>query len=581
MTESAVKDQVKDATDIVDVIGQYVTLKKRGVNFLGLCPFHTEKTPSFNVHPDRQFFHCFGCGKGGDVFTFLMEHEGWTFPETLKYCADRAGIRLPERRSDDSAEARRRNDVFEALRLAQDTFERALYSPQGKSALDYIRNRGFRDETIRKAGLGYAPGGYDTMLRLARTHGLSEQAMLNAGLVSESQRGDRPYDRFRNRITFPIHNLSGKVIGFGARAIAPDDEPKYLNSPETEVYHKGDILYGLHVAREAIRRADRVLLVEGYLDWLSLMENGFDNTVAVSGTALTDKQAALLGRFCRRATLIFDADSAGQRAALRGIEIAINAGLAVDLAALPAGEDPDSFLHKHGPERFRQMLDAASGVIEFRIAREREQAGSLDFMALERLAKEFAELASRIRDNARRDAFLSEAAATLRLPESRLRALVSSAHTRPNPDDARPSKPQPESLLKEEEFLRVLLEEERFLESARERIRPSDFEDSRLGKMYSTLLVRTEKGLRPKTPADLSESAQETNWWARLLAHAVNPAVADRIFEDALRRFSERRLKQRLLELKQEIAQAERRGDNDAIQRLLEERGRLLANPHA
>lgn len=576
MTDSAIKDQVKEATDIVAVIGQYVALKKRGVNYLGLCPFHTEKTPSFNVHPDRQFFHCFGCGKGGDVFTFLMEHEGWTFPETLKYCADRAGIRLPERRSDDSAEARRRNDVYEVLRIANDGYQRALFLPQGKHALEYITNRGFREETLKRAGIGYAPNAYDTLTRAARAQGLSEQALLNAGLLSESQRGDRPYDRFRNRITFPIHNLSGKVVGFGARAILPEDEPKYLNSPETEVYHKGQILYGLHFAREAIRRADRALLVEGYLDWLTMVENGFENVVAVSGTALTDQQAATLARFCRRVTLIFDADSAGQRAALRGIEIAINAGVSVDIAALPTGEDPDSFLHRHGPERFRQLLDAVSSVIDFRVERERAQAGSLDFMALERLAKEFADLASRISEPARRDAFLSEAAGSLRLPESRLRDLVRTSNAAPPANRPQTARPLSESLLREEEFLRVLLENDQYLDSARHRIAPSDFEDARLGKMFSTLLAKTAQGQRPRTPAELGESSQETDWWARLLAHSIDHILAPRLFEDGLRRFRERQLKRRLLEMKQEIAQAEKRGDHDSINRLLEERRRLV-----
>ncbi|HUU44343.1 MAG TPA: DNA primase, partial [Acidobacteriota bacterium] len=392
--DDSVKEQVREATDIVAVVGQYVTLKRRGANLLGLCPFHTEKTPSFSVHPDRQFYHCFGCGKGGDVFSFLMEHEGWSFPEALKYCADRAGIQLPERRLDDDRQSRRHQQILDALALADTLYRRLLFSSEGTVALDYLRKRGFQDATLRRAGVGYAPAAYDRLIKAAQSRGLSRDVLEGAGLVLSSRKTGEPFDRFRNRVTFPIVNLSGKTVGFGARALASGDEPKYLNSPETTLYQKGKILYGLVSAREAIRQAGWVVIVEGYLDWLRLIEGGLENVAAVSGTALTADQARMLARFCRRAVLLFDADQAGQRAALRGIDVAFNAGLAVDVAVLPAGDDPDSFLAREGVEKLRTLIDRAPGIVEYRVQVARAEAGDrFDFLVRERLVKEFVELA--------------------------------------------------------------------------------------------------------------------------------------------------------------------------------------------
>jgi DNA primase len=581
MSDDAIKEQVKEATDIVAVIGQYVTLRKRGASHIGLCPFHTEKTPSFNVHADRGFFHCFGCGKGGDVFAFLMEHEGWSFPEALKYCADRAGIRLPERSRDDDAQARRRQEVYDALALADEIYRRALFASAGTVALDYLKKRGFKEETLKRIGVGYAPPPFDTLMKTARARGLKPQAFLAAGLVLESKlaaASEQPYDRFRHRVTFPIHNLSGKVVGFGARAISPDDQPKYLNSPETEVYHKGRILYGLWTAREAIRRADRAFVVEGYLDWLTMIEFGVENVVAVSGTAFTIEQAELLGRFCKRMTLIFDADSAGQRATLRGIDIAFNAGVGVDVAILPSGDDPDTYLRREGTARFESLVTSAPSIIAYRVGLARSDPGGFDFLAKERLAKEFLALAEKINDPTRRAAFLNDVARHVELPvdQSRIGTRVPSSE----PRDTRKGAPtRRESILldKEKGFLRLLVERRDYAETARAELQDSDFEVPLIRHLFHALMERTQAGVWATTPRELGADSEEVARWAHLLSEPVDPLTADKVFADGLKFLKARRERNQASErYKALIAKAQQDGDHETQMSLLKEYSELV-----
>jgi len=569
MVDDDIKERVKEATDIAAVIGQFVTLKKRGTNLLGLCPFHTEKTPSFTVHPDRQFFHCFGCGKGGDIFTFLMEHEAWSFPEALKYCADRAGITLPVWKRDDDAQSQHRQAMIAALALADEIYRRTLFSPPGLNALAYLTKRGFAAATLRKAGIGYAPPGFDTLIKAARARGLNQSALEGAGLVTTSAKGGSPYDRFRNRITFPIINLSGKTVGFGARALSGEDQPKYMNSPETALYQKGRILYGLVTTRDAIRREDRAIIVEGYLDWLTMIEFGLDNVVAVSGTALTAMQAELLARFCRRVTLMFDADAAGERATLRGIDVAYNAGLGVEVAVLPGGDDPDSFLRREGAERLASIVRAAPGIVEYRVQRAAAETagGRLDFLVRERLVKEFTALAGSITDATRRDTFLGEVAGFLDVSEEQLRR----SFRRARGGAVAPAAAPRGAIRREAEFLRVLLDDPAYPERARAVLAQDDFIDPLHQRMYATLMQRTIDGGTVTSPMDLGPDPDEIACWSQLLSIAIDPQVRERMFADGLAEFAQRRRRADLPHLKALIAQAERAGDRDEAARLLEE----------
>ena len=364
-------DEVRLASDIVAVVSDYVTLKKSGRNFLGLCPFHPEKTPSFNVNSDKQFFHCFGCGAGGNVFTFVQRQQSISFPESVRLLAKRAGIAIPEPDAEDATVAQEKDALYFVNKLATEFFQHMLFDNMGWPAREYMHKRGFNDEALKTFGIGYAPNAWERLTQLAREKSVNLDVMALAGLVNprDSENGKAGfYDRFRHRVMFPIYNLSGSVVAFGGRRLADDeDSPKYMNSPETPIYHKGTVLYGLYQGRDAVKTADRVVVVEGYLDLMRMHLCGFQNTVATSGTALTEQQARLILRYTKNVTLLFDSDTAGQTATLRGADILVENGLTVAVATLSAGDDPDSFLVKNPATAMQQILQNAPALLEFKI----------------------------------------------------------------------------------------------------------------------------------------------------------------------------------------------------------------------
>src|SRR6516164_3704340 len=370
-------DRVKQQADIVRVIGDYVRLKKSGQNFTGLCPFHGEKTPSFAVHPVKQIFHCFGCGKGGDVFTFVMEMEKCQFPEAVRVVAEKCGIAIPrpkERTPEERKENQQRAALIEMHKEAQSFFVRQLETTaEGKAARAYLEDRGLDEQTIAQFGIGYAPSGGDILLRLLKPK-YAEKLLAESGLLSRDQ-GGRLFDRFRRRITFPIANESGKIVAFGCRALG-DEQPKYLNSPETRVYSKSNVLYHMDRAKDAIRRQDFAILVEGYMDAIAVARAGISNVVASCGTSLAEPQIKLLGRFTKRVIVNYDPDPAGQAAAERSISLLLEQDFEVRVLALPAvGEkkaDPDLFIREKGSGAYMQALKKAPPYIEYLIGRTRE-----------------------------------------------------------------------------------------------------------------------------------------------------------------------------------------------------------------
>ena len=370
-------DRVKQQADIVRVIGDYVRLKKSGQNFTGLCPFHGEKTPSFAVHPVKQIFHCFGCGKGGDVFTFVMEMEKCQFPEAVRLVAEKCGIAIPrpkERTPEERKENQQRAALIEMHKEAQSFFVRQLEATaEGKAACAYLEDRGLDKQTVAQFGIGYAPSGGDILLRLLKQK-YAEKLLAESGLVSRDQSG-RLFDRFRRRITFPIANESGKIVAFGCRALG-DEQPKYLNSPETPIYSKSNVLYHMDRAKDAIRRQDFAILVEGYMDAIAVARAGISNVVASCGTSLAEPQIKLLGRFTKRVIVNYDPDPAGQAAAERSISLLLEQDFEVRVLALPAvGEkkaDPDLFIREKGSGAYMQALKKAPPYIEYLIGRTRE-----------------------------------------------------------------------------------------------------------------------------------------------------------------------------------------------------------------
>ncbi len=365
--------EIREATDIVELVSQYVTLKKKGKSFMGLCPFHTEKTPSFSVDPIRGFYHCFGCGAGGNVFTFIMQMERISFPEAARSLAEKAGIQIPVYQKDDQ-QLKEIETLYRSNQFAVEFFQKCLHqTAEGKRALNYLLKRQFNHETIEKFKIGYAPDSWGQLLRESQKTSIHPESFRKAGLIIPRKDGEGYYDRFRNRLMFPIFNPSGRVIGFGGRTLNEGDSgPKYLNSPETRIYQKSRILYGLHQSISGIRRENRVLLVEGYTDLMRLHQCGLDFGVATSGTALTEDQAKMLIRYTKNAMMVFDSDSAGFTAALRGIDILVGIGLHVQIVTLPEGNDPDDFLRNQGCKAIERFLNSALNFIDFRIHRLRE-----------------------------------------------------------------------------------------------------------------------------------------------------------------------------------------------------------------
>jgi DNA primase len=361
-------DEVRNANDIVEIVSGYVHLKKRGKNYLGLCPFHTEKTPSFTVSAEKQMYHCFGCGKGGNIFTFLMEMDKVSFVEAVRSLAQKAGIDIPEESRPMTEEQTEFENYYAVCRFAGMYFFRNLTeSEDGKEALQYFYNRGFTDETIRTFGLGYSLNTWDAFLHKAQEEGFKTVDIIKVGLARMRDDGS-PYDYFRGRAMFPIFSTQGRVIGFGARKMREDDTiaGKYINSPETPVYNKSRVLYGLFHSKDSIRQEENALMVEGYADLISLYQAGIKNVVASSGTALTEEQLVLIGRYTKNLTLVYDADTAGSSATVRGIDLALEHGLNVQIVELPEGDDPDSFVQKHGGQEFRERLSNAISFIDFR-----------------------------------------------------------------------------------------------------------------------------------------------------------------------------------------------------------------------
>lgn len=363
-------DRVKQQADIVRVVGDYVRLKRTGQNFTGLCPFHSEKTPSFAVHPVRQIYHCFGCGAGGDVFKFVMEMDKLAFPEAVRAVAEKCGIAMPrprERSPEEYRENQQRTALVEMHRDAAAFFARQLNdTPEGRAARGYLEDRGLNRETITRFGLGYAPSGGDVLYRALKPK-FRDNLLDLSGLVSKDSSGRR-FDRFRRRVMFPIANESGKIIAFGGRALG-DDMPKYLNSPETQIYSKSNVLYHLDRAKEGIRTEKFAILVEGYMDTIAVARAGFTNVVASCGTSLAEPQVKLLSRFARRVLVNYDADAAGQAAVERSLNLLLEKELDIQVLTLPDGADPDNFLNQHGAESYGKLLKKAPSYLDYLIDR--------------------------------------------------------------------------------------------------------------------------------------------------------------------------------------------------------------------
>ena len=412
--------EIRNATDIVDIIAERVALKKAGKDHTGLCPFHSEKTPSFTVSSTKQIFHCFGCGAGGDVFDFLIKFDGISFPEAVQALARRCGITLPSRQMTPSEkrEFSEREKLFDINKKVLAFYrQQLLRQPAGENALAYLEKRGFSREIVDRFGIGYAPDGWDNLIRFFRKEQIPLNLAEKSGLIIPRSSKSGYYDRFRNRVVFPIVDVTRQVIGFGGRVL-DDAKPKYLNSPETPIYNKSRSLYGIHAAKDKCRESGIVYIVEGYFDLLAMHQHGVANAVATLGTSLTTSHIRMLRRgYAKKARLVFDSDTAGIKAALRSIGLFMNESVDVEIIVLPAGEDPDSFLFARGSEAFFELAERAKGAIEFLIESAVETHG-LSMQGKIRVVDELKQPLADIQDSVARSIYIRHLAERLGVDES-------------------------------------------------------------------------------------------------------------------------------------------------------------------
>jgi DNA primase len=489
-------ERVKQQADIVRVVGEYVRLKKTGKDFSGLCPFHQEKTPSFTVSPLKQIFYCFGCGKGGDVFNFVMDLEKSTFPEAVRTVAEKCGIAIPrprERSPEERQENQQRSALVEMHREAQAFFTKQISGTlEGKAARAYLEDRGLDSKAIDRFGIGYAPSDGDALLRVLKQK-YPEKLLVESGLISRGEQGGRMFDRFRRRITFPIANDSGKIVAFGARALG-DDQPKYLNSPETPIYSKSNVLYHMDRAKEALRRSDFAVLVEGYMDAIAVARAGISNVVASCGTSLAEPQIKLLSRFTKRVIINYDPDNAGQLAAERSVALLLEQDFEVRVLALPpVGDkkaDPDLFIRERGVEEYTKLLKDSPPYVDYLIARARKM--DLTTGEGKRRAVNFLlPYVQKIPNTILRSEWATRIAQQLHLDEPVLRAALSKAATQRHSE----LKIQPELVGRsakpvERRLIRMLAEAEGFRRELAQRLQAAQlYQGLETEKVFAALIV--------------------------------------------------------------------------------------------
>ena len=553
-------DQVRLSIDIVDVVGDHVALTRRGKSFVGLCPFHDDSTPSLNVSQEKQIYKCFACGAGGNSFTFLRDIENISFIEAVRQLADRAGIALPDAKPADPDQQEVFDQLYRANELAIKYFHHLLTQDEkAVDAMAYLKNRGINRDVIDAFSLGYASDQWDGFLQVATRRDFSPQILERAGLVLANQKGSGFYDRFRNRITFPIHAATGRPVAFGARALDPNEQAKYINSPETPVYNKSATLYGLWRDRDAIRDAGVALVVEGYMDLIALTQYGIENAVASSGTALTTDHARLLRRYAPKTILIFDGDTAGATAAMRGIGSLFEVGLEVRVVTLPEDHDPDSYVRAHGPDGFLRLTENAAPAIDFLMEQfaQRDDLSTIDGKT--RTAHALAELVGRIKDNALKQFLIKDIAEKIGIDEETLISITQTqrrstrsqnGQAEPEPYDTRPRS--------ERELLTFLMQHPETADSVFNQISPDNFTNSAY-RQIAAMIARNRQQKQSIEAAHLINQCNDDRL-SRILTHLSleigieNPNI-DIPIRDYIQQFQLKNLERELELLEKQLRQ--------------------------
>ncbi|HET7464398.1 MAG TPA: DNA primase [Longimicrobium sp.] len=571
-------EQIRESADMVEIISEHTRLKRSGKTFRGPCPLHGGEGPNFSVDPAKGFYKCFVCGEGGTVYTFLMKHLGMSYPDAIRYVAERVGIEVPDERQERPEEDPHRH-YYEVNAFARDWFRKQLWETDGgRAAREYLEKRGVTREHAERFELGWAPEEWNGFSEAARKHGIPDWLMLELGLLKESKSGRDPYDVFRGRVIFPILDLQGRVVAFGGRILGSAEEhvPKYLNSPETPIYTKGRTLYGLNWAKNAIRREETALVVEGYMDWVSLASHGVGHAVAPLGTAMTEEQAQLIARYCERAILLYDSDKAGLKATFRSGDELLRAGVEVLVATLPQGEDPDSLVRTQGADALRRYLNDAVDVLErkIQILERRNYFGSIrgTRQAIDSLLPTVRAAA----DEVLRGVYIQRISVKTGVPRETLEreaAEVPAHERRAGPADRRQREQRDaappgrraedvavmtrrvqEMNLPERILLLLMFRDEAWVERAAAEVSPADFRDPRYAAVFAGLIEA--EGRRDGEGEWLSVFPPEVLPLVEELRgdpQAATLAPADQFFMGSLQLVRARSIQARLVEIDREL----------------------------
>ncbi len=537
--------ELKLRSDITEIASSYVNLKRRGRNMVGLCPFHGEKTPSFNIYTENGSFYCFGCGAGGDVITFIMKIENLDYVEAVKFLAQRAGMEMPENTYDDSL-SKLRMRIYEANREAARFFHATLLSQRGQSGLNYLRGRALSDRTIRHFGLGFADDDWNSLCNHLKNKGFSEYEIYSANLAFKRKNGNGIYDRFVNRVMFPIIDLRGNVIAFGGR-IMTDEKPKYLNTSDTPVFKKSENLFSLNNAKSSGTRT--LILCEGYMDVIALNQAGFTNAVATLGTALTNEQAVLMKRYADEVIICYDADGAGQKATARAIEILRNAGLPIKILTVPSGKDPDEFIRskgENGPAAFKLLIEKCGNDIEYRLMKLKENYNLNTTDGKVAFLNEAVKIVATIESPIERDVFASKLCAELEIDKNAFLEQISKVKRRDRRENIKKETRQiqaelngqsdkinrehykkPRSSSAEEALLVYLINNPDYANSISERVTPDKFSNSLIKRYYEYVLSKIKSGYEPLTSVSSDFNSDEVSYLYKLISTTI-PAASTR-----------------------------------------------------
>lgn len=584
--------QVIDRTNIVELIGSYIPLKKAGVNYKALCPFHHEKTPSFVVTPHKQIFHCFGCHEGGNALGFVMKHERLDFAEAVRVLAAKCGVVIPETDPGARAKDDLRQTVFKANEAAVEYYHRNLVSgkePGVRDAREYLKSRSINLECVNRFRLGYAHDSWDGLAGELKQNNFSDEAILKSGLVVPRDKGQGFYDRFRGRVIFPIFDYRGRSLAFGARALKKDDKAKYINSPETVLYTKGQHLYGLNWAKDAISREDAVIVVEGYMDLIRPVEAGIGNVVASLGTALTVDHVRLLRRYTRNIIMLFDMDTAGQAATLRSLDILLEEDMNVRVAALADGEDPDSFILKDGAQAFRDRITQAQSLFDFKYGRltAAHNAHTIEGRAM--ICQELLPTIDKIPSEVVRDGYVRELAARLQIPEEAVskerrrlgdKLQAKAGPVRSNMDAGEPKKSQVRKELSPEEslLLKLMLASSKWVAESRTAILPEDLRDDVIRNIVAKVYELSGRGQDTGVAALINSFSDDAtrSILTRLAQDELVFNDQKRMFADCIKSIKGSRQKTERQRLRDAMKTAEKAGDVEAVRSLQEQFNRMI-----